>query len=296
MPRVVTASRAGVCFGVKRAIALLEEAISLGAREGRPVFMLGPLIHNPRFIAQCAERGVVVTDLDGIRDHSVVLIRSHGITRAEEERLARFSDLRIVDTTCPFVQRIHTLVAERSRDGWAVVVLGDAAHAEVEGFVSRIAGPYFVQPPDFSENTVSRLTTFVREHRKLFAVAQTTSQPGHFSTLIGILSRLCEGGKCLLEHQNTVCDATFRRQNAARELARTVDAMIVIGGRNSSNTAKLFAIVSEANPRSFWIESPYDLSEADRDALKRYETIGITAGASTPDDQIAELTAFVERL
>ncbi len=296
MPRVVTANRAGVCFGVKRAIALLDEAIALGAREGRPVFMLGPLIHNPRFIAQCAERGVVLADLTGIKDHSVVVIRSHGITRAEEEHLARFSDIRIVDTTCPFVHRIHTLVAERSHDGWAIVVLGDATHAEVEGFVSRIAGPYLVHPPDFSDDAVSRLAVFVKGHAKILAVAQTTSQPTHFTALIEILSRLCQTGSCELEHHNTVCDATFRRQNAARDLAHTVDAMVVIGGRNSSNTSKLFAIVSEENPRSFWIESPNDLSETDRTVLKHCDTVGITAGASTPDDQIAELTAFVETL
>jgi len=296
MPRVITASHAGVCFGVKRAIALLDEAVAIGKRENRPVLMLGPIIHNPRFIAQCRERGIIVTDLTGITDHSVVVVRSHGITRTEEEHLARFTDIRIVDATCPFVQRIHKLVAERSRAGWAIVVLGDASHAEVEGFVSRIEGHYFVHPPDFSDNAVASLTGFVTQHQQIYAVAQTTSQPANFATFLQYLLRLSREYGCIIEHQNTVCDATFQRQNAARELARSADVMVVIGGRNSSNTAKLFAIVREQNPRSFWIETPQELSETDRAALRTANTVGITAGASTPDNQIEELVAFMESL
>lgn len=296
MPKVVTATYAGVCFGVKRAVDILDKALDTGRTEGRPVLMFGPLIHNPRFIESYRRKGVEIVDRSGIRDHAVVVIRSHGITRDEEEYLTTFSDLRIIDTTCPFVQRIHRLVAERSRDGWAIVVLGDAAHAEVEGFVSRIDGPYFVHPPDFSDASLAALDRFLRGHEKFFAVAQTTSQPDHFRQLIERMGGACRDSHCRFEYQNTVCDATFQRQETARELAHAMDAMVVIGGRNSSNTAKLFAIVSAENPRSFWVEAPGDLTAADRETLRGVEAIGLTAGASTPDDQIAELAAYLEAL
>ncbi len=296
MPKVRTATYAGVCFGVKRALELLNEALELGKRESRPVLMFGPLIHNPRVIESYRARGVSVVDRDGIRDHSVVVIRSHGITRDEERYLARFADLRIVDTTCPFVRRIHTLVTERSTAGWAIVVLGDIDHSEVQGFVSRIDGPYFVHPTAPNPAALKELDTFLRSHDKYFAVAQTTSQPAHFKELLDRMATVCRETESRFEHQNTVCDATYQRQNAALELARAVDAMVLIGGKNSSNTAKLFAIITKENPRSFWIESPDELSAEQRAALAQTRAIGLTAGASTPDDQIADLAAFLEAL
>lgn len=296
MPTVRTATYAGVCFGVKRALELLDEALALGAKEGRPVQMFGPLIHNPRFIESYRQKGVELVEQEGIRDHSVLIIRSHGITRDEEQYLKRFADLRVIDTTCPFVRRIHTLVDERSKAGWAIVVLGDMHHAEVKGFVSRIDGPYCVHPPDFSDTALAGLDRFLREHDKFFAVAQTTVRPTHFKELLDRMGALCRETRCRFEHQNTVCDATFQRQNAALELARSVEAMVVIGGKNSSNTAKLFAIITKENPRSFWIESPDELSAEQCATLAAAQNIGLTAGASTPDDQIADLAAYLEAL
>ncbi len=297
MPKVVVAQYAGVCFGVRRALELLEKALEEGRSQNRPVVMLGPLIHNPRVIGQYAAAGVHTVAAIDTKDNEIAVIRSHGITGEEESLLAGKKNLTIVDTTCPFVKKIHRIVREYSQKGFAVAVLGDAAHSEVQGITSRITGPYAVIHPKEINEARTVVEALFSQCGSILLVAQTTMMPPHFNELCAIARQVKDelpGRELICE--NTVCDATYQRQTAAEKLAQESAAMVVLGGKNSSNTAKLFQIVSAICPTAFWVESPEELDAPARAALHKAETIGLAAGASTPDDQIEELRKMLEAL
>ena len=225
------------------------------------------------------------------------MIRSHGITKEERAKLDKFSGITLVDTTCPYVQRIHQLVEKRSAEGFAVLIMGDREHSEVKGITSMISGDFFVIHPTEFDSKNDELHTFIKEHDKIFAVAQTTSRPANYEYLLKKSRKIAAefpGHRFLAAE--TICTATLKRQDSAGELAKKVDAMVVVGGKISSNTAKLFQVVSEKNRNSFWVESPAGFSESDIETLKNSETVGITAGASTPDAQIDEIKSFLGSL
>ncbi len=295
--KITVADNSGVCFGVRRALSLLGDAVAEAKKNGTKVAMLGPIIHNPRVIAHYAAEGVEVTDIDSIQEKSCVVIRSHGITKAEQAKLGSISGITLVDTTCPYVQRIHQLVEKRSAEGFAVLIMGDREHSEVKGITSRISGDFFVIHPTEFDSKSGELSDFIKNHEKIFAVAQTTSRPANYEYL---LKKSRKTAAELPGHRflavETICTATLKRQDSAGELAKKVGSMVVIGGKNSSNTSKLFQVVSEKNKNSFWVESPADFTESDIETLKNSESVGITAGASTPDDQIAEMKLFLESL
>ena len=295
--KITVADNSGVCFGVRRAFSLLEEAVENAKKSGIKVFMLGPLIHNPRVIAQYAEKGVEVVDTNSIKPDSCVVIRSHGITKDERAQLDKFSGITLVDTTCPYVQRIHQLVEKRSSEGFAVLIMGDREHSEVRGITSKITGDFFVIHPTEFDSKNEELLDFIKNHDKIFSVAQTTSRPANYDFL---LKKVRKAVGNMSGHRfiaaETICTATLKRQDSAGELAKRVASMVVIGGRNSSNTSKLFQVVLEKNKNSFWVESPEDFSASDIETLKNSESVGITAGASTPDEQIAEMKSFLGSL
>lgn len=292
--KITVADNSGVCFGVRRAFSLLEEAVTDSKKSGIKVVMLGPLIHNPRVIKQYEEKGVFVADIESVPENSCVVIRSHGITRDERAKLDRFSGITLVDTTCPYVQRIHQLVEKRSNEGFAVLIMGDREHSEVRGITSKINGDFFVIHPTEFDSKNDELLSFISNHDKIFAVAQTTSRPANYEYL---LKKARKAASAIPGHRflaaETICTATLKRQDSAGELAKKVASMVVIGGKNSSNTSKLFQVVSEKNKNSFWVESPADFTESDIEILKNSESIGITAGASTPDEQIDEMKSFL---
>ena len=292
--KITVADNSGVCFGVRRAFTLLEEAVSNAKDSGTKVFMLGPLIHNPRVIKQYEEKGVSVIDIDSIQENSCVVIRSHGITKEERAKLDRFSGITLVDTTCPYVQRIHQLVEKRSGEGFAVLIMGDREHSEVKGITSMITGDFFVIHPSEFDSKNDELRDFIKDHDKIFAVAQTTSRPANYEYLLKKSRKIAAelpGHRFLAAE--TICTATLKRQDSAGELAKKTGSMVVIGGKISSNTSKLFQVVSEKNKNSFWVESPEDFSASDIEKLKISESVGITAGASTPDEQIEEIKSFL---
>ncbi|MBR4489534.1 4-hydroxy-3-methylbut-2-enyl diphosphate reductase [bacterium] len=295
--KITVADNSGVCFGVRRAFSLLEEAVENAKKSGIKVFMLGPLIHNPRVIAQYAEKSVKVIDTGSITENSCVVIRSHGITKEERAQLDRFSGITLVDTTCPYVQRIHQLVEKRSSEGFAVLIMGDREHSEVRGITSKISGDFFVIHPSEFDSKSKELASFTADHAKIFAVAQTTSRPANYEYLLKKVRKTVAAmpGHRFLAAE-TICTATLKRQDSAGELAKKTDSMVVVGGKNSSNTSKLFQVVSEKNSNSFWVESPEDFTASDIETLKRSGSVGITAGASTPDEQIAEMRSFLESL
>lgn len=291
---VIIAEYAGICFGVRRALALLEESVETADEKNAKVVMLGPLIHNPRVVERYSKKGVDVVDVESTPEKGVVVVRSHGVTKQVEEKLSENRSLEVVDTTCPYVKRIHQLVEKKSAQGIAVVVMGDRDHSEVEGIASRISGPFLVVSPDFCKNTLEELKKFLDENDKVFVVAQTTSRPVNYRKLVKEIKKTCDRKK--VDVSQTICTATLKRQDSARELSSRVDAIIVVGGKNSSNTSKLFQVVSASNEKSFWVESPEDFNAEDIDVLKKLKKIGITAGASTPDDQIEEMKEFLEKL
>lgn len=291
---VIVAEYAGICFGVRRALELLEESVEKATENNEKVVMLGPLIHNPRVVEKYSQKGVEVVDVESTPQEGVVVLRSHGVIKQAQDRLEENKALEIVDTTCPYVKRIHQLVETRSSQGVAIIVMGDEKHSEVEGITSRINGPYLVVSPELSEAVLEKMRIFLEEHQKVFVVAQTTSRPANYDKLINEIKKTCDRKK--VDVSQTICTATLKRQDSARELSSRVDAIVVVGGKNSSNTSKLFQVVSAGNKNPFWVEKPEDFTTKDIETLKKMKTVGITAGASTPDDQIEEMKEFLENL
>ncbi|MCB6313788.1 4-hydroxy-3-methylbut-2-enyl diphosphate reductase, partial [Gordonibacter pamelaeae] len=247
--RVVRAAYAGACYGVQRALDLALKAVEDGGR----VYTLGPLIHNPQVVAQLAERGVRAVDgVEDVAGAGTVVIRSHGVTPAVKRSVAACG-LPLVDATCPHVARAQRAAADLAEQGRHVVVVGEAGHPEVEGLVAcaREAGASVsvVAGPDDLPDTLDG---------PVGVVVQTTQTR---EVLDAVVAALEQRGVQLLV-KNTICFATRQRQEAAAALADEVDAIVVIGGRNSSNTSRLADICAAACPRTRHIESPDEIDPA----------------------------------
>ena len=278
--RVVRAAYAGACYGVQRALDLALKAVEDGGR----AYTLGPLIHNPQVVAQLAERGVRAVDgVEDVAGAGTVVIRSHGVTPAVKRSVAACG-LPLVDATCPHVARAQRAAADLAEQGRHVVVVGEAGHPEVEGLVAcaREAGApvSVVAGPDDLPDTLDG---------PVGVVVQTTQTR---EVLDAVVAALEQRGVQLLV-KNTICFATRQRQEAAAALADEVDATVVIGGRNSSNTSRLADICAAACPRTHHIESPDEIDPA---WLAGCGAVGVTAGASTPEGQIDAVAAFLEAL
>ena len=278
--KVVRAAYAGACYGVQRALDLALKAVEDGGR----AYTLGPLIHNPQVVAQLAERGVRAVDsVEDVAGAGTVVIRSHGVT-PEVKRSVAACGLPLVDATCPHVARAQRAAADLAEQGRHVVVVGEAGHPEVEGLVAcaREAGApvSVVAGPDDLPETLEG---------PVGVVVQTTQTR---EALDAVVAALEERGVQLLV-KNTICFATRQRQEAAAALAGEVDAMVVIGGRNSSNTTRLADICAAACSRTHHVESPDEIDPA---WLAGCGAVGVTAGASTPEGQIDAVAAFLEAL
>ena len=278
--RVVRAAYAGACYGVQRALDLALKAVEDGGR----AYTLGPLIHNPQVVAQLAERGVRAVDgVEDVAGAGTVVIRSHGVTPAVKRSVAACG-LPLVDATCPHVARAQRAAADLAEQGRHVVVVGEAGHPEVEGLVAcaREAGASVsvVAGPDDLPDTLDG---------PVGVVVQTTQTR---EVLDAVVAALEQRGVQLLV-KNTICFATRQRQEAAAALADEVDAIVVIGGRNSSNTSRLADICAAACPCTHHIESPDEIDPA---WLAGCAAVGVTAGASTPEGQIDAVAAFLEAL
>lgn len=284
---VVRAKRAGACYGVQRALDMADEVIA----DGSIAYTLGPLIHNPQVVADLAERGArpvdevaaIVWSGEDEGEAPSVVIRSHGVTPQVLDAV-RERGFAVVDATCPHVARAQAAAAELAREGCRVIVVGEEGHPEVEGLTAwaRQAGgkvDVVASPVDIPAGL----------YDPVGVVAQTTQRR---ENLEAVVETLREAG---LDPQvkNTICSATRQRQEAAAELAANVDAMVVIGGRNSSNTTRLAEVCALTCPRTFHIESA---DELDPDAFEGCARVGVTAGASTPENQIAAVEAFLKTL
>ena len=280
MREVITAKSAGFCFGVRKAVETVYREAECGTG---PVYTFGPIIHNETVVNDLETKGVKV--LHGTEDLmklrlGTVIIRSHGVGPDVYE-ICRERGLRIVDATCPFVARIHEIVRQESEKGRQVIIVGDPSHPEVTGI--RGWGKDDTIVVESPAEIPSKITD---PSRKMSLVAQTTYHAGKLKEIIEICQKLVYDINCF----NTVCNATQERQTEAGEIASGVDAMVVIGGRNSSNTRKLVEICRAVCRNTFFIQTAEDL---DPKTLTCFERIGITAGASTPQIIIEEVQTSV---
>ncbi len=267
--KVELAAKAGFCFGVKRALDLAERTV-----ENSPSVSLGPLIHNQQVVKRLAERGIRVVDsLEEVVSGQALIIRSHGVGPSVYQA-AETKGIQVMDATCPFVQKAQRLAAESAQVGQQVIVIGDKLHPEVQGILGW-AGELAIPIQTIEE---AKELPF---YPQLAVLAQTTQLAESFQ---GIVEELKHHTKDLTVH-NTICNATAERQKAARELAQTVDVMVVVGGRNSANTEKLASICAELT-MTHLIETAKEL---EADWFKEATNAGLTAGASTPDWIIKEV-------
>ena len=278
---VKLAKTAGFCFGVKRAVdTVYKEA----EKNSESIYTFGPIIHNEQVVADLEKNGVFVVntieELKALKPDTTVIVRSHGVGKNIYD-LMEECGLNIVDATCPFVKKIHRIVERESKAGKRIIIIGNDKHPEVEGIKGWVCGNATVI------ETFDEAHGFTaKEDEQLCIVSQTTFNYNKFQDLVEIIS---EKGYDV-ESINTICNATEERQTEAKLIAGTVDSMIVIGGSHSSNTQKLFEICKKECENTYYIQTLEDL---DVEGLKGSECVGITAGASTPNNIIEEVQKHV---
>ena len=274
MKNVVLAKSAGFCFGVKRAVDMVYEQAG-----NKDVYTFGPIIHNEEVVKDLESKGVkVIESIEQIEDihDGIVIIRSHGVSKNVYDKIHK-QGVQIIDATCPFVLKIHKIVKEESARGKQIVIIGNENHPEVEGIMGWSKTPTIVidTPQKANELVLPKGTS-------VCIVSQTTFNYKKFQELVEII--LKKGYNTTIS--NTICNATEERQTEARDIAKQVDAMIVVGGSSSSNTRKLYEICKNECENTFYIQT---LSDLDLSKLGMADCIGITAGASTPNNIIEEV-------
>ena len=272
--KISVAKTAGFCFGVDNAIKIVYN--KLNSRHN--VATLGPIIHNPNVVADLEQKGVKAIDITQAQKGQTVIIRSHGVGRAVYDELEA-AGAQIVDATCPFVSRIHKLVSEHSRKGGAVLIAGDPTHPEVEGIMGHCEGDVYTFGSEWELESTIRANGL--SDREVLIVSQTTFNKGVFERCQSLAHKLLPKAEIC----DTICNATAKRQQEARELAKDSDVMIIVGGRHSSNTLKLCDVCREFC-KTVLVETAAELDFADFEGAQK---IGISAGASTPAYIIKEV-------
>jgi len=278
--KVLRAQHAGACYGVQRALDMAQKA----AETGLSAYTLGPLIHNPQVVSELQAQGVRVAEgVADVEDGSTVIIRSHGVTPQVRSAVLE-RGLPLVDATCPHVARAQAAAAQVAEEGCRVLIVGEEGHPEVEGIkacarqlgakVDVVGGPDAV-PLDLRD--------------PIGVVAQTTQMRANFEAVVAAVR--AQGIEARVK--NTICSATRQRQEAAVALSQQVDAIVVIGGRNSSNTTRLAELCQAVCSCAYHVESP---DEIDPSWFEGCETVGVTAGASTPEAHIRAAVCALEAL
>ncbi len=282
---VKLAECAGFCFGVKRAVDTVYEQIETG----KTIYTYGPIVHNEEVVKELEEKGVRVIEnkeellaMEPATDEkqSLVIIRAHGVPREIHDILEQ-KNFECVDATCPFVKKIHRIVEKESKAGKHIIIIGNPKHPEVEGIMGWCEGPVTVleTPEEAIEFTPN-------EDEKICIVSQTTYNYNKFQYIVEIFQKKGYNDSVV----NTICNATEERQQSAQTLAKEADVMIVIGGKHSSNTRKLYEICSKECAYTYFIQTLDDLH---LDLPKAVRLVGITAGASTPNKLIEEVQNYV---
>ena len=272
--QIILAKTAGFCFGVNRAVKLTYELLE----QGRPVATLGPLIHNPQVVEDLESKGAITCDsVDDVPDGYEVVIRSHGVGQSVYDKIST-RRLAYHDATCPFVTKIHKIAARAGAEGAMLLVAGDAKHPEVQGIVGHTTGKVevFVNLAE-----LEKLLPELIQQKSIFAVAQTTFNVQSWETCKEFLKNQCTNAKIF----DTICNATWARQQEAEDLSQKCDHMVVIGGHHSSNTQKLLQVAAR-HTKAINVETA---DELDKDWLNGARIVGVTAGASTPSSIIEEV-------
>ena len=273
--QIILAKTAGFCFGVDRAVNLVYELVG----EGKKVCTLGPIIHNAQLVADLESKGVkIIDDISEAPQGYTVVVRTHGVEKNVLDELEN-KNIDFVNATCPFVTKIHNIVKKQD-ENTIVLIAGDKNHPEVLGIKSYCKGPSFVFKDEKELEKIIQ-DNDIGQKNSVICVAQTTFSLNEQKKCKKIFKKLCTNCKIF----DTICNATSDRQNEAEELSKKSDAMIVVGGRHSSNTCKL-RDTGEANCPTFLIETADELASLD---LSTYNVIGVTAGASTPSVIIKEV-------
>jgi len=282
---IEVAKSAGFCFGVRRAVQMVEEQLALG----KNVYTFGPIIHNEEVVEELAKKGVKIFpetmefDASNASNPGTIILRSHGVTKDVSDRLAAMG-FEIIDATCPFVKKIHHIVEEQSRQGRKIIICGDSAHPEVVG----IRG--WAQNETFVVNCAEDINKLaLKTDEKLCVVAQTTFNYKKFQELVEIFEKMYYD----IIVMSTICNATEERQSETMQLAAKSEAMIVIGGRHSSNTKKLYDIACSKCKNTYYIQK---LDDLDLSQFKSFRCVGITAGASTPNTIIKEVQKIMSEM
>jgi (E)-4-hydroxy-3-methyl-but-2-enyl pyrophosphate reductase len=277
--KVLLANEYGFCFGVERAVEMVEQAVECGD----PVRSIGPLIHNEQEMQRLATLGVsTVSEPVQIRRGETAVIRAHGVTPEVQRQLEELAD-KVVDATCPFVTRVQKLAARAAAEDRHVIVVGNPDHPEMIGVKGYAPDHAFVIRDETEVAGLPRL-------RKPVVVSQTTIKAKtFFDTAEAIRSRTDDEVQVI----NTICSATRDRQEAARALAGMVDAFYIIGGRHSSNSVKLLAVCKEQCEKSYLIETEEEIDPSDLVGVKQ---VGVTAGASTPNWLIEKVVRHLEAI
>ena len=277
MAKIVVAREAGACFGVERALKMVREYAESHTEE---IHTLGPLIHNPIVVAELEELGVGMSDTPKVAPGSTLVLRTHGVT-PEVERAAREAGAKVIDATCPFVLKAHRAAERLERDGYQVLVVGEAGHAEVEGTLGHApSGTVVANAGELDGMDLAR---------KVGIVVQTTQKRENLRQIVAALvGRVAE-----LRVIDTICEATSGHQAACRELAEEADVMIVVGGRNSANTTNLADIARSCCSRTYHIEQASEIMASWLDGA---QLIGVTAGASTPASHIEAVCDRLDEL
>ncbi|PLX43134.1 MAG: 4-hydroxy-3-methylbut-2-enyl diphosphate reductase [Deltaproteobacteria bacterium] len=276
--KIVLANAAGFCMGVRMAV---DMALKTVADEGRPVYTCGPLIHNPQELERLESEGVISLGESEKIPSGPVVIRAHGVTPGTHERLKREATV-VLDATCPKVQKIQNRIKEFSSAGYAVVIAGDEGHPEVVGLLGYASGnAYLISAPE----DIDKLPPM----EKVILVAQTTQDEENYEAIRKRFLKRFPKGEAL----STICKATHRRQEEVRRLAGELEGIVVIGGKNSANTRRLYEIAVEGGIKAWYVEKPEELP---LDEIGSLSSVGVTAGASTPLWLIQEVVDVLEKI
>ena len=285
---IILAKTAGFCFGVQRAV---DTAYEHADDKGR-VYTYGQIIHNEEVVGDLSRHGVKVIEDDELPDirDSKVIIRSHGAEKKVYDILESNGNI-VIDATCPFVKKIHNIVRDKSEDGHTIVIVGDENHPEVRGIMGWcVSRPVVIGSEEEAEIFTQKCLdgSYSREEN-ISIVSQTTFNYRKFNNIVDIIRNKLYN----VTAYKTICNATSVRQREAKEIASKVDAMIVIGGRNSSNTQKLFEISKKECENTYYIQTLVDLDLTTFESVSR---VGITAGASTPNKLIKEVHGRMDEM
>jgi 4-hydroxy-3-methylbut-2-en-1-yl diphosphate reductase len=273
--KIYRARAAGFCFGVKRAVDMAYKCAQSGEKGN--VYSLHEIIHNPQEVERLERAGAKhVEDISGIRNRSTVIVSTHGITPEEEHELER-KQLKVLDTTCPYVKKIHRIVEKLAEEGYDILIVGDRDHLEVKGIKGHAGarGSVITGPADVKK---------ARTGMKTGIVSQTTQNEKEYREIIGLITeKAFRVRQAEVRAFHTICDATQQRQDETVKLAKKTDIMIIIGGKNSANTRRLFELSKKVLKNTRHVE---DASEIRKSWFKNCRAAGVSGGASTPEAAI----------